>query len=184
MSDFVTHGLYYIVHGILQARILEWVAFPFSRGSSQLRNQTQISYIAGGFFTSSATREPQEYWIGYSPGNLPDPGIKLGSPALQADSLPTELSHAELLQSCPTLCGPMNCSPPGSSVHGILQARYQSQLPFSTPGEIPDPGTEPVVLTSPSLVGMFFTTNATWESHHTHIKIYTVTQNYPSKMIS
>ena len=41
-----------IVHEILQARILEWVAFPFSRGSSQPRDQTQVSRIAGGFFTS------------------------------------------------------------------------------------------------------------------------------------
>ena len=41
-----------IVHGILQARILEWVAIPFSRGSSQPRDRTQVSYIAGGFFTS------------------------------------------------------------------------------------------------------------------------------------
>ena len=41
-----------IVHGILQARILEWVAFPFSRGSSQPMDQTQVSHIAGGFFTS------------------------------------------------------------------------------------------------------------------------------------
>ena len=45
------HGLY-IVHGILQARILEWVVFPFSRGSSQPRDQTQVSCIAGEFFTS------------------------------------------------------------------------------------------------------------------------------------
>ena len=45
----------YTVHGILQARILEWVAFPFSSGSSQPRDQTQVSYIAGGFFTSWAT---------------------------------------------------------------------------------------------------------------------------------
>ena len=42
----------YTVHGILQARILEWVAFPFSRESSQLRDQTQVSHIAGRFFTS------------------------------------------------------------------------------------------------------------------------------------
>ena len=40
----------YTVHGILQARILEWVAVPFSRGSSQPRDQTQVSHIAGGFF--------------------------------------------------------------------------------------------------------------------------------------
>ena len=40
------------VHGILQARILEWVAMLFSRESSQPRDQTQVSHIAGGFFTS------------------------------------------------------------------------------------------------------------------------------------
>ena len=51
------------VRGILQARILEWVAFPF-RGSSQLRDQTQVSCIAGRFFTSWSTREAQEYWSG------------------------------------------------------------------------------------------------------------------------
>ena len=45
------------VHGILQARILEWVAFPFFRGSSQPRDRTQVSHIAGGFLTSWATRE-------------------------------------------------------------------------------------------------------------------------------
>ena len=47
----------YTVHGILQARILEWIAFPISRGSSQPRDQTQVSCITGGFFTSWATRE-------------------------------------------------------------------------------------------------------------------------------
>ena len=83
------------VHGILQARILEWVVFPFFRGSSQPRDWTQVSHTAGRFFTNWATRETQEYWSGYtvpSPVDLPDPGIKPGSPALQADSLPTELS--------------------------------------------------------------------------------------------
>ena len=42
----------YTVHGIFQARILEWVAFPFSRGSSQARNQTQVFRNAGALFTS------------------------------------------------------------------------------------------------------------------------------------
>ena len=41
-----------ILHGILQARMLEWVAVLFSRGSCQPRDQTQVSRIAGGFFTS------------------------------------------------------------------------------------------------------------------------------------
>ena len=47
------------VHGILQARILEWVAISFSRASSQPRYQTRVSSIAGGLFPDGATREAQ-----------------------------------------------------------------------------------------------------------------------------
>ena len=54
---FATPWTIYTVHGILQARILEWVAFPFSRGTSQPHNQTRASCIAGGFFTNWAIRE-------------------------------------------------------------------------------------------------------------------------------
>ena len=49
------HPMDYTVYGILQGRILEWVAFPFSRGSSQPRDQTQVSRIAG----DSLPAEPQ-----------------------------------------------------------------------------------------------------------------------------
>ena len=45
------------VHGILQERMLEWVSMPFSKGSSQSRDQMQVSHIAGGFFTVWAIRE-------------------------------------------------------------------------------------------------------------------------------
>ena len=112
------------VHAIFQARILEWVAISFSRGSSQPRDRTRVSCTAGRFFTNWATREKerkvkllslvqlfatpwtvaykappsmgfsrQEYWSGLpfpSPGDLPDPGIELESPALQAHALPSE----------------------------------------------------------------------------------------------
>ena len=53
-----------MVHKILQARILEWVAIPFSRGYSQLRDWTQVSHIAGRVFTSWTTKEAHEYWSG------------------------------------------------------------------------------------------------------------------------
>ena len=46
-------------------------------------------------------------------------------------------------QLCPTPCNPMDCSPPDSSVHGILQARILEWLPFPSPGDLPDPGIEP-----------------------------------------
>ena len=54
----------YTVHGILQARILEWVTVPFPRGSSQPRDWTQVSRIVHRFFTSWATSEVQGYWSG------------------------------------------------------------------------------------------------------------------------
>ena len=80
------------VHGVLQARILEWVAIPSS------------------------------------PGDLPDPGIKPRSPARQADSLQSEQpgephAAAKSLQSCPTLCDPIDGSLPVSSIPRVLQAR-------------------------------------------------------------
>ena len=85
-------------HGILQARILQWVAYLFSRGTSWPRNQTRVSCIAGGFFTKSLAA-----------------------------------AAAKSLQSCPTLCDPIDRSPPGSPVHGILQARIWRGLPFPAP---------------------------------------------------
>ena len=64
-------------------------------------------------------------------------------------------------QSCLTLCIPMDCSPLGSSVHGISQARILGGLPFPSPGNLPDPEIEPKSLLSPVLASGFFTTGAT-----------------------
>ena len=100
----------YIVHGILQARILEWVAIPFSRGSSQPRDWMRVSGIAGRFFTSWATREAQEYWSGLpipSLADLPSPGRSL---VLQADSLPTELSGKDFEHSLASMWNKHNCT--------------------------------------------------------------------------
>ena len=88
----------YAVNGILQARILEWVAIPFCRGSSQPRDQTQVSHIAGRFFTSRATREAQEYWK-------------------------ERKKESEVAQLCSIVWDPMDCSLSGSSIRGIFQAR-------------------------------------------------------------
>ena len=56
---------------------------------------------------------------------------------------------------CQTLCDPMNCSLPGSSIHGIFQARILEWLPFPPPGDLPNSGIKP---RSPALAGRFFTT--------------------------
>ena len=79
------------VHGILQARILDWVTISISRGSSQPRDWTWVFCLAGRFFINLATKERKK--------------------------------ESEVAQSCPTRSDPMDCSLPGSSVHGIFQAR-------------------------------------------------------------
>jgi len=69
---------------------------------------------------------------------------------------------AKSLQSCLTLGDSMDCIPPGSSVHGIQE--YWRGLPFLLPGDLLDPGTEPLSLVSSALAGGFFTTSTTWEA--------------------
>ena len=74
--------------------------------------------------------------------------------------------HAKSLQSCLTLCNVMDCSPLGSSVHGIFQHGYQSGLLCPPLEDLPDPGIQPkpVSLMSPTLADGFFTTDETWEA--------------------
>ena len=55
-------------------------------------------------------------------------------------------TRVKSLQSCPTICDPMDCSLPGSSVHGILQARILEWLLCPSLGKLPDPGVEPGLL--------------------------------------
>ena len=111
----------------------------------------------------------QEYWTGLPlppPGDLYDPGIKpasLASPALAGGLLTTDppgnqgrrqSCSIKPLQSYPTLCNPMDCSPPGSSVHGILQARTLEWVPCPPPGDLLDPVH---FSCSSCIVGRFFT---------------------------
>ena len=94
------------VHGIAQERILEWIAISSSSRSSQSRDQTHVSCV------SCIGRH-----ILYHCATLGD--------CSECDRVNLHLPLekwmcAKLLQSCPILCGPMDCSPPGSSVHGIF----------------------------------------------------------------
>ena len=87
---------------------------------------------------------------------------------------------AKLLQSCLTLCVAMDCSLPGSSVHGILQARIVPCLPSE---DLPDPEIKLASLMSPALAGAFFTTSATWKAqdHHTSSLICLTQVNLDAK---
>ena len=85
------------VHGIFQARVLEWFAISFSRGSSQPRDLAQVSCTVSRPFSIWATSE----------------------------------SESEVVQSCLTLCNPMDYSLPGSFTHGIFQARILEWVAIS-----------------------------------------------------
>ena len=93
--------------GVLQAKILEWVAISFSRGSSRPRDRTQVSLIAGRRFTLWATRA-LIYNIRFSLSDL------LHS---VTDSTSTHINCCcSVTKSYLTLCNPMNCSMPGFPV--------------------------------------------------------------------
>ena len=78
-------------------------------------------------------------------------------------------------QSCPTLCDPIDYSHPGSSVHGIFQARYWSELPFPSPGDLLYPLIKPESL---ALAGGFFTTSTTFKIKINHIKMLSFVYYY------
>ena len=111
------------VHGILQARTLEWVARP----------------------SSFLTYDPTIVLLGK---------LKIVHKRCQSDWKP-------VTQSCPTLCNPMDCSPPDSSVHGIFQAEILEWAAISSSRG--SSRARDWTLLSPALAGGFFTT-ATWEA--------------------
>ena len=113
----------WIVHGILQARILEWVTFPFSRGSSQPRDRTQVSPITGGFLPAEPQGKPKNTGVGSlsllqrifltqesNQGLLHCRQILFQLSYQGSQSHNTVLrqgeKHVKVAQSCPTLCDP------------------------------------------------------------------------------
>ena len=87
------------------------------------------------------------------------------------------LGVSEVAQSCPILCDPMDCSLPCSSVHGILQARYWSGLPFPSPGDLPDPGIKPG---SPALEADALTSEPPGKPHSHSVQFSSVAQSCPT----
>ena len=136
-----------LVRGILQARILEWVAFPFSRGSSQPRDRTWVSCIAGGFFTSWAT------------------GVELPRKLLcvcartrvcmcvcaRAHAHAQWLSHVQLFVTPWTV-------PHQAPVYGILQARILEQVAMPSSSGSSWTRDQTSVSWSSAVTGGFFTT--------------------------
>ena len=87
-------------------------------------------------------------------------------PALPLNIFLYQCMPAMSLQSRPTLCNSMDCSPPGSSVYGILQVRILEWVAMpSSRGIFPTQGLNSCLLSLPAFAGRFFTTSSTWEAH-------------------
>ena len=69
--------------------------------------------------------------------------MQLTTGGMAKNTKTTALSESEAVPSCPTLRDPMDCSLPGSSVHGIFRQEYWSGLSFPSPGDLPNSGIEP-----------------------------------------
>ena len=127
--------MFYTVHGILQARELEWVAIPFSRGSSQTKDRTQVSHIAGKFSTSEPPGKPKKTGVGslsllqwIVPTQESNRGLlhsgRFFTSWTTKRSLEYSVQFSSVAQSCPTLCDP----------HGLQHTR--PPCPPPTPGSL------------------------------------------------
>ena len=120
-------------HGILQARILEWVAISFSRGSSQSRDRTHVSCIAGRF--SCIADRPSEMSV--EKLVIPSTFLKflwdILMPPFSSDTcwallVYVSVQFSSVAKSCPTHCDPMDCSTPGFPVLRYLPELAQTHV--------------------------------------------------------
>ena len=164
-------------------RILEWVAYPFSRGSSWLRNQTGVSCIAGGFCTNWAIRKALDYAkeLKSQPGYGRLPRIFLFWLNVKMSQLHTSkinihtLDGQMLILTC-LLCShllsrvwffatPWTVTQQAPLSMGFSRQEYLSGLLFPTPGELPDPGIKLASLVSPTLADGVFTAEPTGKTN-------------------
>ena len=155
------------IHGVSQARRLEWVAISFSRGSFWPRDWTHISCLAGRLFTTKPPGKPSKimptlkykwekhaWWTGIWKNK------EYVKKYLAFCGLPHPM-HAKSLQSCPTLWDLWTVAYQVPLSMGFSRQEYWSRLLCPPPGHLPHPGIEPACLMSPALTGGFFTTSAT-----------------------
>ena len=119
------------VHGTFSGK-LEWVVISTSRGPCRPRERKHVSCPEDGFFTIEQ--------------------LCVCVCVCVCACVHTH-THCHV-----RLCDPMDCNLPGSSVHAILQARILEWVVIPPPGNLPNPGIEPMSLASPALAGIFFTT--------------------------
>ena len=135
------------VHGLFQARTLEWVAISFSRGSSRPRDQTPVTCITNGLLHCRQIL----YWLSHQESLKRIKWIHTHNPVH-----PSMLSHFSHVQLFETLWNVAHQAPLSM---GFPRQEYWSGLTCPPLEDLPDPGIKPVSLTSPSLADRFFMTS-------------------------
>ena len=132
-----------------------------------VRSDKQGSAPAPGCLVTAWNRGAHGFGAERLAGRLPPQmpsalGRKVLSSSMCASHF--SISVCSVAQSCPTLYDPMDCSPRGFSVHEIFQAGILAWVACPPPGDLPNPGIEPMFPVSPALASGFFTTSTTWEA--------------------
>ena len=165
------------IHGISQANILEWVAISFSGGSSQPGDRTHIPWIDRQIIYHGGTREALTVhyiliiWVSSDTivKGCAVCAVSEGSSWSNREMTPwSEVKWSGVAQSCPTLCNPMDCSPAGSSIHGIFQARVLDWVAISFPRGSSWPRDQTLVS---RIAGRRFTVWATREAQYNLKKV-------------
>ena len=148
------------VQGISQARTMEWVAFPSLGIFLTQGSNLGLLHCRWILFTSCATKEAFIFQASHISNFSSKHWVCL---SISIHMLCAVLSHFSHVQLCVT---PMDCSPPGSSVHGILQARGLEWVAMSSSRGFSRPRDWTWVSCVSSLVGRLFTTSAAWKLFH------------------
>ena len=117
------------VHRISQASILEWVSIPFSRGSSQPRDRTQLSCLTDSLLAESPRKVTS--MVSFNSNSVLQYLFFSDCVSAKCILVSVKESESEVARSCPPLCDPMDCSPRGSSIHGIFPARVLEWVAIS-----------------------------------------------------
>ena len=121
--------------------------------------------LPGKLLSRKASRNNQEQWFLTKGNFVPQEHLDYSETSLVIRTGLSECCmHAKMLQSCLTLCKLVDCSPPGSSVPGILQARILEWIAMPLSMDLPNQGIKLASLMYPALAGGLFTTSTTWKA--------------------
>ena len=159
-----------LFHSLLERIAPECAFLPTSGAFSSVQSLSRVRLFATPWIAAcqaslSITNSRSSLRLTSIESVMPSSHLILCHPLLLLPPIPPSIRVAKSLQSCLTLCTPMDCSPPGSSLHGISQARVMECVAIASSRGSSQPRDQTCISMFPALAGKFFTTSTTWETH-------------------